>query len=118
MAHDNLKERTFQFALRILEVVDVMPDSAKGRNIGGQLCRCGTSVAANYRAAARAKSKADFIYKLGIVEEEADEALFWLELVVRAGILPSVRLQPLILEGSEILAIIVSSIRTAKRNKA
>jgi four helix bundle protein len=61
MAHENLKERTFQFALRILEVVDVMPNSAKGRNIGSQLCRCGTSVAANYRAAARAKSRAEQI---------------------------------------------------------
>lgn len=113
MAHENLKERTIQFALRILEVVDAMPNSAKGRNIGNQLCRCGTSV-----AAARAKSKPDFIYKLSIVEEEADEALFWLELIVRAGILPPARLEPLISEGSEILAITVSSIRTAKRNKA
>lgn len=117
MAHDNLKERTFQYALRILEVVDAMPSSAKGRNIGDQLCRSGTSVAANYRAASRAKSRADFIHKLGTVEEETDETLFWLELIARSGILPSTRLEPLISEGSEILAIVVSSIRTAKRNK-
>ena len=117
MAHENLKERTFLYALRVLEVVDAMPSGAKGRNIGGQLCRSGTSVAANYRAAARAKSGADFIHKLGIVEEEADETLFWLELIVRSEILPPTRLEPLITEGSEILAIIVSSIRTAKRNK-
>jgi four helix bundle protein len=64
------------------------------------------------------QSRADFIYKLRIVEEEADEALFWLEMIGRAGILPSARLEPLISEGSEILAIIVSSIRTAKRNKS
>lgn len=117
MAHENLKERTFQYALRIMEVTDSLPSSPKGRNIADQLCRSGTSVAANYRAAARAKSRADFISKMGTVEEETDESIFWLELISRTAILPPARLEHLISEGSEILAIVVSSIRTAKKNR-
>lgn len=107
-----------RFTLRILEVVDSLPSKTpKGKNIADQLCRSGTSVAANYRAACRAKSRADFIHKLGTVEEEADECLFWLELIVRAGLLPAPRLEPLIQEAGEILAIIVASIKTAKSNR-
>ena len=117
MQPQEFKERTLGFALRVLEVVDALPSSAKERNMAGQLCRSGTSVAANYRAACRAKSRADFIHKLGIVEEEADESIFWLELIVRAKILPEARLAPLIAEANEILALIVSSINTAKRNR-
>ena len=118
MNHDNLKERTMQFALRVLEVVDAIPlTTPKGRNIADQLCRSGTSVAANYRSAARAKSTADFIHKMGTVEEEADETLFWLEIIVRSGMLPPIRLQSLIQETGEIIAIIVSSIITAKKNR-
>lgn len=108
-----------QFALRVLEVVDAIPlTTPKGRNISDQLCRSGTSVAANYRSAARAKSTADFIHKMGTVEEEADEALFWLEISVRSGMLPHARLQSLIQEADEIIAIIVSSINTAKKNRS
>lgn len=105
------------FALRTFRVVDSLPRSAKGRNIADQLCRCATSVATNYRAAARAKSRADFINKLSIVEEETDEAAFWLEIIVRSKILPEKRLAPLIAEANEILAMIVASARTAKRNR-
>lgn len=105
------------FALRVLDVVDALPNTTKGRNIADQLCRSGTSVGANYRAAARAKSTADFIHKMGTVEEEADEVLYWLELAVMAGLLPQQRLEPLMKEADEILAIIVSSINTAKRNR-
>ena len=76
MAHENLKDRTMDFALRILEVVDSLPASTKGKNVADQLCRSGTSVGANYRAASRAKSAADFIHKMGAVEEETDEVLF------------------------------------------
>jgi four helix bundle protein len=79
MDASEFKERTMVFALRTFRVVDSLPRSAKGRNIADHLCRCATSVAANYRAAARAKSRADFINKLSIVEEETDEAAFWLE---------------------------------------
>ncbi len=107
-----------QFALRVLEVVDTIPVKApKGRNIADQLCRAGTSVAANYRAAARAKSTPDFISKMGIVEEEADEVLFWLELTARSKMIPEARLKNLMQETNEILAIVVSSIRTAKLNR-
>lgn len=105
------------FALRVLEVVDALPQNIKGWAIGKQLCRSGTSVAANYRAAARAKSPADFIYKMGIVEEEADETLFWLELIGESKLLPQERLQALAKEAHELLAITVASIRTAKRNR-
>jgi four helix bundle protein len=118
MSFECLKERTMQFALRVLEVVDRIPTKTpKGKNIADQLCRSGTSVAANYRAAARAKSTADFISKMGIVEEEADEVLFWLELIVRSNMIPEARLQSLIQEANEILSITVASIKTAKRNK-
>jgi four helix bundle protein len=114
--HD-LRERTMVFALRVLEVVDALPKSIRGRNAADQLCRSGTSVAANYRAAKRAKSTADFIHKMGTVEEEADEVLFWLELIVRSEMIPAARLQPLMKEADEIIAIIVSSINTAKKSR-
>ncbi len=117
MQSEEMRERTMEFALRVLEVVDSLPNSQKGRNIANQLCRAGTSVAANYRAACRAKSRADFISKLGTVEEENDEVLFWLELVVRSGTLPESRLTPLMEEANEILSMVVASIRTAKRNR-
>ena len=104
-----------RFSLRVLEVVDSLPRSTKGKNIADQLCRAGTSVAANYRAACRSKSRADFVHKLGIVEEEADEALFWLELIVRAEMLPASRLQSLMMEADELLSIIIASINTARR---
>ena len=117
MQPDEFRERTMAFALRVLEVVDALPSTAKGRNIANQICRAGTSVAANYRAACRAKSRADFIHKLGIVEEEADESIFWLEFIVRAKILPEARLASLIGEANEILSLVVASINTAKRNR-
>lgn len=117
MTPDELKERTMKFALRVLEVVDALPQGTKGWAIGRQLCKSGTSVAANYRAAARAKSAADFIHKLGIVEEEADETLFWLELIVADGLLPQQRLQALIDEANELLAITVASIKTEKSKR-
>ena len=106
------------FAMRVLEVVDALPKSVKGRNVSDQLCRAGTSVAANYRAARRAKSPSDFISKMGTVEEETDEVLFWLELIVRAGMLPETRLAGLMREADELLAITVSSIRTARRTRS
>lgn len=118
MRSAEFKERTMVFALRVMEVVDALPRCPKGRNIADQLCRSGTSVAANYRAACRAKSRADFISKLGTVEKEADECVFWLELIVRSKILPEGRLLSLIAEANEILALVVASINTAKRNRS
>jgi four helix bundle protein len=114
----DFKDRTMAFALRVLGVADSLPRTTKGRTIANQLCRSGTSVAANYRAACCAKSRADFISKPGIVEEEADESIFWLELLVRAKILPAKRLEPLIAEANEILAMVVASARTAKKHRS
>jgi four helix bundle protein len=117
MEPKDLRERTMCLALRVVEVVDALPKTIRGRNVADQLCRSGTSVAANYRAAKRAKSTADFISKMGTVEEEADEVLFWLELIVRSKMLPENHLDSLMKEADEILAIVVSPINTAKRNR-
>ena len=109
-----LQKRTTSFALRILRLFRSLPNCAEGRIIGQQLLRSGTSVAANYRAACRARSRPDFVHKLGIVEEESDEALFWLEFLVDAGLVPRERLKDLISEAKQLTAIFVSSRRTAK----
>jgi four helix bundle protein len=87
MNADDLKKRTKQFALRILKLVEVLPNTVAGRTIGGQLARSGTSVGSNYRAACRGRSRAEFIAKLGIVEEEADESAYWLELIIEGALL-------------------------------
>ncbi len=108
-----MKERTKQFALRILKLADALPKTRSGNAIAAQIVRSGTSVAANYRALCRAKSRADFINKTSIVEEEADESCFWLELLVDAGLLGAQEVQPLLQEASEITAILVASRKTA-----
>ncbi len=114
---NNLKQRTKSFALRIIALVDGLPGGRAAEVISRQLLRSGTSVGANYRAACRAKSVADFIAKMGIVEEEADECIYWMELLMEAKILPLAKLQALIAEADELVAITVSSIKTAKANK-
>ena len=115
MSEPDLKKRTNPFALRILKLVDALPKTTAGRALAAQLVRSGTSVAANYRAARRAKSTAHFLSKLGDVEEEADETLFWLELLEESEIVPAKRLTALIEEANELVAIIVASINTAKK---
>jgi len=115
MSEPDLRKRTKAFALRVLKLVDALPKTASGRALGSQLVRSGTSVAANYRAARRAKSTAHFLSKLGDVEEEADETLFWLELLEEFGIVPAKRLLELKKEADELVAITVASINTAKR---
>lgn len=117
MEHSNLKERTKAFALRALKVVDALPKSVSGRTLANQLARSASSVAANYRAACRAKSPADFISKMGTVEEEADESLFWLEMIEDAKLIPANRLAGLKKEADELIAITVSSINTTRRNQ-
>jgi four helix bundle protein len=117
MGYDGLKERTKDFALRIIRLVEALPRSRTAEVIGRQLLRSGTSVGANYRSACRAKSKADFIAKMGIVEEEADESQFWLELLVEAGLINYDQVKALMDEANEIIAIIVSSIKTARKTK-
>jgi four helix bundle protein len=116
MKHDNLKDRTKSFALRVIRMVEGLPKNKTADVIGRQLLRSGTSVGANYRAACRAKSPADFISKMGTVEEETDESLFWMELLMEARLMSEERLRELQTEAKEILAIAVSSIKTAKRN--
>lgn len=111
-----LKNRTKQFALRVITLCDALPDTSTARVIRNQLLRCGTSVGANYRATCRARSQPDFISKIGITEEETDETLYWQELIVEAGIMPAERLAPLMKETNELLAIFTASGRTAKEH--
>lgn len=117
MNRDELKKRTKEFALRIIKLVNALPNNPAGRVIGNQLLRAGTSVGANYRAACRAKSKSDFIYKINIVEEEADESSFWLELIIESGLMPKSKIVSLLKETDELTAIFVSTNKTAKSNK-
>ncbi len=113
----NLKQRTRQFGLDIIRLVQSLPTDAATRILAGQLVRSGTSVGANYRAACRAKSRADFVSKLGTVEEEADESAFWLELLVDAQKVRPSAAARLIREADELTAIAVSSINTARKSE-
>lgn len=112
MNSDDLKRRTKQFTLRILKLIDAMPDSVKGRAIKGQLARSGTSVGANYRAACRARSPAEFSAKLGTVIEEADESAFWIEIIIEDKILPPSRVESILQEANELVAIMTRSRKT------
>ena len=109
-----LVTRTKSFAVRVIRLVDALPRGRAANVIGQQLLRAATSVGANYRAARRGRSTAEFCAKLGIVEEEADECIYWLELLIEADLVKRHRLQPLLEEVNEILAMTVSSIRTAR----
>src|SRR5947209_3731610 len=113
MHADELKDRTKDFALRILKLVAALPKTIEGRAIANQLVRSGTSVAANYRSACRARSRPEFIAKLGVVLEEADETLLWLELIVAGRILPASRVDALSKEANELVAIFVASRKSA-----
>jgi len=115
MTSDEFKKRTKAFALRVIRLVDSLPKSRIASAIGGQLLRAGTSVGANYRAACRARSTADFTAKMGIVEEECDESSYWMELLIEAGIVKGSRLASLLNEANETLAMTVSSIKTSRR---
>ena len=116
MTEDDLKKRTKQFALRILKLVAALPKTIAGRTIGGQLARSGTSVAANYRAACRARSKAEFISRLGVVEEEADESALWLDLIIESKLMKRELVVALWTEADEIVAIMTSSRKSAGRS--
>ena len=113
----DLVARTKKFALRIIKLVDALPNTLVGRTIGGQLIRSGTSVSANYRAACRGRSKAEFIAKLGIVEEEADESCHWLEMIIEAELMDERLVKDLLREANEITAIMAASKLTAKSRK-
>jgi four helix bundle protein len=112
-----LKARTKRFALDVIGAVETLPSGATARTIGNQLLRAGMSVGANYRAACRGKSKPDFISKLGIALEEADECLYWMELLGEAKILPVEKLEGLRREANELVAIFHASIKTARSSR-
>ncbi len=113
---EELKKRSKEFALRVMKLADSLPAKPSARAIASQIVRSGTSVAANYRAAQRARSKAEFIAKVGISLEEADETSFWLELLQESGLIPADRLADLHREAEELTAIFYSIIRSAKKN--
>lgn len=117
MTESELKNRTKQFALRVIKLVNSLPNTAAGRAIGSQLVRSGTSVAANYRAACRGRSKAEFIAKLGTVEEESDECCLWLELIIESKLMEEKLVASLLKEADELTAIFVASRISAKQNK-
>jgi four helix bundle protein len=117
MNEQDMLNRTKQFALRVMTLVGAMPRTVQGRAIANQLMRSGTSVAANYRAACRARSKAEFISKLGTVEEEADESAFWLELIIEGNLLAETSVRSLLTEAGELTAITASSKKTAARSQ-
>ncbi len=114
MNAEELKARTRAFAVRVLKFADAVPSTPSGRAVVNQIVRSGTSVAANYRAACRARSRKEFISKLGIVEEEADETAFWIELAIEAGLISAAKSRDLLQEASELTAIMVASIRSAR----
>ena len=114
MNEQEFKARTKQLALRVIRLVEQLSQTRVADVIGKQLLRSATSVGANYRAACRAKSTADLIAKLGIVEEEADETLYWLELVIESGLMTAEKLKSLMQEATEILAMTVASIKTLR----
>jgi four helix bundle protein len=117
MNEEQFKRRTKDLALRVMKLINSLPQTTTAQVIGKQLLRSGTSVGANYRAACRAKSTADILHKLAIVEEEADETLYWLELLIEGEIVPESKLKNLITETNEITAMIVSSIKTLKNRQ-
>ena len=117
MNQKELKSRTKQFALRILKLTAALPNEAEARVIQNQLARSGTSVGANYRASCRARSQAEFIAKIGVVIEEADESGYWMELIIEGNILPKEKVIALLQEADELTAIMTASRKTAQENR-
>jgi len=113
----DLKARTKKFALRVMKLVDALPPTIQGRAIANQIIRSATSVAANYRAACRARSRAEFIAKLGVVEEEADETALWLELTIDSALLTEARVHPLLTEAGELVTIMAASRKSTLGNR-
>lgn len=115
MDREELKQRTKKFTLRAMRLVSALPNSPQGWTISKQLMASASSVGANYRAVCRAKSRKDFVAKLGIVVEEADESAYWLELVIESGLLKADLVQPLLAEANEITSIMTASLVTARK---
>jgi four helix bundle protein len=116
MASNQFKKRTFEFGIRCVRLVEALPKTMTAQTIGKQLLRAGTSVGANYRAAVRGRSRADFVSRMGIVEEECDESLHWIDVLIALGLVSQKRVEELRKEADEIIAIAVSSIKTARKN--
>ena len=114
MNREDFKKRTKEYALRVIRLVESLPEERVSRILGDQLLRAGISVGVNYRSSIRAKSRADFISKMNVVEEECDESLYWMELLIAAGKVAPGRLDALMQEGDEIVSIVVASIKTAR----
>ncbi len=117
MTQEEMKLRTKQFALRVIRLVESLPNTKTANVIGNQLLRSGTSVEADYGASCRAKSTADFVHKLSIVEEQADESIYWMELLVDGKLIKESLLEKLMDEANQILSIVVSSIKTSKEKR-
>jgi four helix bundle protein len=111
---EGFKKRTQDFSLRVIKLYKSLSGTTEGQVIGIQLLRSGTSVAANYRAACRARSRAEFFSKISIVAEEADESVFWVELIIASGFIPSKQLESLLCEANEILSILATARKTSK----
>ena len=116
MDEKELKERTKKFSLRVIKLVGALPKTVEGRTIGSQLIRSGTSVGANYRAACRGRSKPEFVAKLDVVEEEADESAFWMELIIESNLMKKELVEPLLQEANELVAIMTASRKSAAKH--
>jgi len=114
----DMKKRTRAFALRVIRLAESLPNTPTAIVVRNQMLRCGSSVGANYRAACRARSRRDFVAKMGIVEEEADETSYWIELSIDAELIRRERVTDLLQESDEIVSIVVSSIKTARTGRA
>jgi four helix bundle protein len=117
MTTAELKARTKELALRVIRLVDALPNTVKGRAIANQITRSATSIAPNYRAACRARSRAEFIAKIGVLVEGADETAFWLELIIDSNIRGKTQIEPLLKEPSELVAIMAASRKSAIGNR-
>jgi four helix bundle protein len=115
---DKLRERTKAFALRVVKLYRSLPSAPDAQVMGKQLLRCGTSVAANYRAACRGRSRAEFAAKMGVVVEEADESIFWIEMLSESGVIRQERLRELLAEAKELTAIFTAAQHTTRRSHA
>jgi len=116
MDSEELKKRTKSFSIRVIKLVEALPKSDTARIIGNQLLRSATSVGANYRSALRARSKADFISKIGIVIEETDESLYWMELLAEINLISKERLSELMQEANELTSIFVTTVKSTREN--
>jgi four helix bundle protein len=117
MTPEEMKARTRKFAVRVLKLADSLPRTPSGRTLARQIAASGTSAAANYRSACKARSRREFIAKIGVAEEEADETQFWIEMIVEANLIPKKRVDPLYNEAQQITAMFASSRKSAIKNQ-